>query len=279
VSRWRFALTARWAGYLALVVVFAIVSCSLGVWQFQRRAEAHAEVVRIETNYDAAPSPLAAVLPELDSFRQSQKWTQVSVTGSYLVDEQLLVRTRPLSGNPGFDVLTPLQLPNGSVFVVDRGWVPVGNAQDAPDHVPAAPSGEVTVIARLKAGEPALDGRSAPPGQIATIELNTIAAQLGTPTYTGAYGLMASENPAPAERPAALPKPPLDEGPHLSYAFQWFVFALLAFVGLGWALRQEYRLVNSEDPAEQERAQERQRRKDAKLPSDAEVEDSILDGR
>lgn len=277
MSRWRFALTARWAGYLSLVVVFAIVSCSLGVWQFQRRAEAHAEVVRIESNYDASPSSLTDLLPRLDSFKEPQKWSQVSVTGTYLTDEQLLVRTRPLSGNPGFEVLTPLQLPNGSVLVVDRGWVPVGNAQDAPDQVPAAPSGEVTVVARLKAGEPALDGRTAPAGQIATIELDQISALLDKPTYTGAYGLMASESPAPAERPTALPKPPLDEGPHLSYAFQWFVFALLAFVGLGWALRQEYRLVNSEDPAEQERAQERQRRKDAKLPSDAEVEDSILD--
>lgn len=277
MSRWRFAFTARWAGYLGLVVVFAIVSCSLGVWQFQRRAEAHAEVVRIESNYDAPPSPLSDLLPRLGSFAESQKWSQVSVTGIYLTDEQLLVRTRPLSGNPGFEVLTPLQLPNGAVFVVDRGWVPVGNAQDAPDRVPAAPSGEVTVVARLKAGEPALDGRTAPPGQIATIELDQIAALLDKPTYTGAYGLMASESPAPAERPTALLKPPLDEGPHLSYAFQWFVFALLAFVGLGWALRQEYRLVNSEDPAEQQRARERQRRKEAKLPSDAEVEDSILD--
>lgn len=279
MTRWRFAFTARWAGYLTLVVVFAIVSCSLGVWQFERRAEAHAEVVRIENNYNRAPSPLTDLLPELDSFRQSQKWSQAMMTGTYLTDEQLLVRTRPLSGNPGFEVLTPLQLPNGDVFVVDRGWVPVGSAQDSPDHVPAAPSGEVTVIVRLKAGEPELAGRTAPAGQIATIELDRIAALLDKPTYTGAYGLMASESPAPAERPTALPKPPLDEGPHLSYAFQWFVFALLAFVGLGWALRQEYRLVNSEDPAERERAQERQRRKDAKLPSDAEVEDSILDHR
>lgn len=279
MSRWRFALTARWAGYLSLVVVFAIVSCSLGIWQFERRAEAHAEVLRIEGNYDAPPSPLVDLLPRLDSFRQSQKWSQVAVTGTYLTGDELLVRTRPLSGNPGFEVLTPLLLKNGDVFVIDRGWVPVGSAQDAPDHVPAAPSGEVTVIARLKAGEPALAGRTAPRGQIATIELHRIAALLDRPTYTGAYGIVADENPAPAERPIALPKPPLDEGPHLSYAFQWFVFALLAFVGLGWALRQEYRLVNSEDPAERERARERQRRKDAKLPSDAEVEDSILDRR
>ena len=277
MTGWRFALSARWSGYLAVTVVFAIACCSLGFWQLARRAEAQAAVVKIDNNYDSTPMPLDSLLPSLDSFEESQEWSQVELKGNYLTDDQLLVRTRPLGGAPGFEVLTPLQLHNGNVFVVDRGWVPVGNAQDAPDFVPATPTGEVTVIARLKPGEPALAGRTAPPGQMATIQLSEIAEQLAAPTYTGAYGLMISENPAPSERPTELPKPPRDEGPHLSYAFQWFVFALLAFIGLGWALRQEYRLVNAENPAERERANERERRRSEKAPTDAEVEDSILD--
>ena len=36
--------------------------------------------------------------------------------------------------------------------------------------------------------------------------------------------------------PARLPLPPLDEGPHLSYAFQWFSFAAIALGGLGIVL-------------------------------------------
>ena len=95
--------------------------------------------------------------------------------------------------------------------------------------------------------------------------------------YTGAYGLMASEDPAPDTRPTAVVRPPADEGPHLSYAFQWFVFGVLAFLGLGWAVREEYRTVNSEDPEEQKRAEERARRRAAKPRSDSEVEDELLD--
>jgi len=34
-----------------------------------------------------------------------------------------------------------------------------------------------------------------------------------------------------AERVARLPTPALDEGPHLSYAFQWFAFAAIALIG------------------------------------------------
>ena len=276
---WKFAFSRRWAGYLVLTILFAAVCSGLGVWQLARRAEALAEIARVDANFDASPVPVVDALPTLESFDESQKWLPVSLDGTYLTDEELLVRNRPLDINPGFEVLTPLRLADGSVFVVDRGWLPTGENQDAPDAVPAAPSGPVTVVARLKAGEPSLAGRTAHGNQIATINLTDVAKRVGEPTYTGAYGLLLSEVPAPAERPVAVTRPVRDEGPHLSYAFQWFVFALLAFVGLGWAIRQEYRTVNADDPEERERSAERERRKAAKPRSDAEVEDELLDRR
>ncbi|MHA6668150.1 SURF1 family cytochrome oxidase biogenesis protein [Homoserinimonas sp. A447] len=278
-SGWGFALTPRWLGYLAIAVVFAIVCSMLGMWQFQRRAEARAAIDVVEANYDESPRPVHDVLPSLDAYEPSQQWTPVVLRGEYLVDEQLLARNRPFNGHPGFEVLTPLQLEDGTVFIVDRGWVSVGSRQDAPDTVPAPPAGEVTVVARLKAGEPTLPGRTAPAGsnQIATIHLDEVADRLQLPTYTAAYGLVSSENPAPAETPIATVKPEPDEGPHLSYALQWFVFALIGFIGLGWALREEYRVVNVADPLEQERAADRARRKSLKKPTDAETEDAILD--
>lgn len=281
MSGWRFAFTRRWVGYLALTVAVAIVCSLLGVWQFARRAEARAEIDRIDANYDAVPSALDDVLRKLDGFDKSQKWTPVLLEGRYLTGDQLLVRNRPFNGQPGFAVITPLQLEDGRVFIVDRGWVPTGDKQDAPDRVPSAPSGPVTVIARLKAGEPAIAGRStvAGSGQIQTINLPSIADLLDAPTFTGAYGMVVSESPAVAQMPVSAARPIRDEGPHLSYALQWYVFALLAFVALGWALRQEYRFVNADDPDEQERALERARTRAARAPSDSDVEDAILDRR
>jgi cytochrome oxidase assembly protein ShyY1 len=277
VTGWKFALSRRWAGYLAVAMLFAAACAGLGMWQVARRDEALAEIERVDENFDASPVPIAEALPSLDAYDESQKWLPVVMTGTYLADEELLVRNRPLNINPGFEVLTPLQLADGSVFVVDRGWLPTGQSQDAPDVVPAPPTGQVTVVARLKAGEPTLIGRSASGNQIATVHLPDIASRLGVPTYTGAYGLMASEDPAPAERPVAVTRPAEDEGPHLSYAFQWFVFGIMAFFGLGWAVRQEFRSVNADDPHEQERAAERARRKAARPQSDADVEDELLD--
>ena len=273
---WRFAFNRRWFGYLGIAILFAIGCVLLSNWQFDRRDEALVEVNRIEQNYDATPTPLAEALPALDTFDPDLKWTPVTMQGTYLVDEQLLVRNRPYSGQPGFEVLTPLLLKDGSVFIVDRGWVAPGAEQDLPDEVPAPPAGEVTVVAHLKAGEPSLAGRTAPAGQIPTIQLHEIDTLISQPMYTEAYGLLASESPAAAVRPAAAPKPEPDEGPHLSYAVQWIVFALFGFGGLAYALRQEYRLINADDPDQQRKAAIR-RAKAATKRTDADIEDELLD--
>lgn len=277
MNKWRFVLSSRWFGYLTLVIVFAIGCVFLSQWQFDRREEAATEVARVSENWEAAPRSLDEVMPELNEFDEDYKWMSVAVSGEYLVDEQLLVRGRPYGGQPGFEVLVPLQLDSGAIIIVDRGWVPSGNSQDAPDAVPAAPTGPVEVVIRLKPSEPTVFGRSAPEGQIATVHLPAIAEILGDSTYTGAYGLLATETPTVDVRPLAYPKPLLDEGAHLSYAFQWVAFGVLAFIGLGWAVRQEYRLVNEDDPVERERANKRRIKSQKRGPTDAEIEDALLD--
>ena len=278
MTGWRFVFSRRCAGYLALTILFAAVCSGLGVWQLARRDEALTELFKIDSNFDSQPIPVTEALPELTDFDESQKWMPVELTGSYLTDDEMLARNRPLNVNPGFEVLTPLLLTDGTIFIVNRGWLPTGQEQDAPDTVPAPPSGTVTVVARLKASEPDLPGRTASGDQVATINLTTIAERFDQPTYTGAYGLMDTESPtATDKRPTAVTKPIRDEGPHLSYAFQWFVFGLLAFIGLGWAVREEYRAVNADDPEERERADERARKRAAKPRNDAEIEDALLD--
>lgn len=276
MNGWRFAFSRTWLGYFALVIVFAIACSLLSIWQIARRDEARAEIGLVETNWSSPPRPLSEVLPSLDSWDAELKWLPVTLTGRYLVGDELLARGRPLDGKAGFEQLVPFQLTDGAVFIVDRGWIAAGNEQDEPDAVPPPPSGEVTVTARLKAGEPVIPGRSAPEGQVATINLPQIAELLDERTYIAAYGLLDSEDPAVA-RPVAVTKPVADEGPHLSYAFQWIVFGVLAFIGLGWAIRREYRLRNEDEPAEQERAEVRRRKAAAKGPTDAEIEDQILD--
>jgi cytochrome oxidase assembly protein ShyY1 len=256
----------RWGGYVALTVVFAVACGLLSWWQWSRRAEAVERVDRIEANYDAAPEELDELLPALDASADAAEWHPVTLRGEYLADEQLLVRNRPRNGLAGYEVLVPLLLDDGRVFVVDRGWVPAGDDLEAPGAVPAPPGGDVVVVARLRSGEPEIPGRSAPVGQLATVHLPSVAELVDAPVYSGAYGLVVDESPAAAEAPLPAFRPSLDEGSHLSYALQWIAFGLLAFVGLAWAVRRERKIAAGASPV---RRRER----------DAEIEDALLDAR
>lgn len=246
----RILLTRRWLGYLVLALVFAVACVLLGVWQFARLEEARVQIARIELNYDATPVSIDEVLSVSGDFDPENTWLSVRATGTYVEADQLLVRSRPLDGQVGFEVLTPLRLSNGVLFVVDRGWIPSGATTALPSEVPPPPQGVVEVIARLKPSEPALAGREAVDGTVATIELALIDDLLGGDVITGAYGLLDSEKPSVAPMPRAAMRPELDEGPHLSYALQWILFAIMGFVGLGLAVRNERRIRDGLKPAD-----------------------------
>lgn len=273
----RLLLSKRWLAYLLVTVLFGAACVGLGMWQFARREEARVEIERVLANYDATPVALRELVPSLPFYNEANKWRPVVATGTYLADQQFLVRSRPRDQQPGYEVLSPLQLANGDVFVVDRGWLPAGNSADQAPSVPAPPVGVVTVVSRLKAGEPNIPGRTYSNGQLATIELPLVASLVNKPTYTGSYGLLASETPSPAGA-APLPAlpPQLDEGNHLSYAFQWLTFAILGFVGLGWAIRNEWRIRNADRPEQQAKEAQRARKRAHKKTAE-ELEDEQLE--
>lgn len=238
MSEWSFLRSPRWAGYLALVVVFAVACCALGTWQLNRRAEALTEVARIDANYDADAIPVAEALPDPAGFDPDQRWRVVALSGEFLADEEVVVRNRPFNGSSGFEVVTPFRLDDGTVFMVNRGWI-AQNSEGRPSEYAPPPAGRVEVEARLKAGEGRISGRTSTGNEFATIDLDELAERVGEPSYTGAYGLLVQRGADADEPPLAAARPARDEGPHLSYALQWFVFALLGFAGLAWAANQE----------------------------------------
>jgi cytochrome oxidase assembly protein ShyY1 len=69
-----------------------------------------------------------------------------------------------------------------------------------------------------------LEGRT-----VDRVDLGAIGARL--PYRLGdAYLLLREQRPS-ADPPVPAPPPELTDGPHLSYAFQWFAFAAVALVG------------------------------------------------
>jgi len=264
----------RWGVYVLVAIGFAIACAFLSNWQFERNESRSEQIALIEQNYDADPAPLADLIGDDGALEPGDQWHPVMLQGEYLADQQLLVRNRPHGGTSAFEVLVPFRNADGRVFIVDRGWVPPGDG-DAPDAVSAPPKGEVTVIARLRQSEqvPA-SGRGAPEGQVPTINLPTIADLIEGDVITGAYGQLVSEDPAADAALGGFDSPTDDPGPHLSYAIQWILFALMGFVFIGYIIRTEI-VKHREDQEDAPAPARKTRRRDR----DADVEDELLDAR
>lgn len=268
--------------YVAVAIAFAIVCAVLSNWQFSRNEE-RAEANRlISENYDAAPVPLSELIAGTDDFDPDDEWRPVSLTGRYLADDRLLARNRAQGGTSAYEVIVPFLLDDGRVIAIDRGWVPPAYSGGA-EEIPASPQGETTVVARLRPSEPLpSSGRGAPDGQLPTIHAPSIAAQTGGETITTVYAIMVSEDPAPSEAPQSLAPPEEDPGPHLSYAIQWILFAVMGFAFIGYMIRTEIRAGREDEQDDDEDddigAPTPPRRRRAKRRDlDAEAEDAILD--
>lgn len=268
VTPFRLAFTRRWLGILAMTVAFAVACVALGQWQFARRAEAQAAIAVLNANYDRTPAPVNEVLGSVLNADASLKWTPVALSGRYLADRVVYVRTRIGAGGIGFEQLVPFLDNSGNVLVVNRGWVAADAANATPVNPPAIPKVDLDVVARLMPTERTIPGRDAPAGQIATIHVPSIASRINNPTFEAWYGRVDSESPATLPA-TAWDKPVLDEGPHLSYALQWYVFAAMGFIGYGWALGKEAR-----GPVEQTRSKRRTERE-----KDEDFEDAAVDAR
>jgi len=230
-----------WARLGVAVVLLAVAFFFLGRWQLGRHEAKVARNDVVEANYSGTPVALDAVLATpASALPADRQWTRVRLQGRYEPGGQTLIRNRPLDGNFGFEVVVPLRLASGAAVLVDRGWVPAGEKVVEPDAVPAPPQGPVTVVVRVRPGEPPLE-RTPPPGQELRLDLGRLALRAGGTVYRGAYGVLATEQPAPAVAPAPLPEPDLDLGPHLAYAVQWWIGDVAAFGLLGYYALKEAR--------------------------------------
>ncbi|MDT0157353.1 SURF1 family protein [Microbacterium sp. ARD32] len=261
----------RWSGYLLVAILFAIACAYLSHWQFDRNEQKAAQIALVERNYDATPVLLDEVVDADGELDAEAEWHPVQLHGEYLADQQLYARNRPHGGTSAFEVLVPFRQDDGRVLLVDRGWVPP-RENSTPATTPAPPSGEVTVVVRMRPGErlPA-SGRSAPEGQVPTINLPTIAERVNPDLITGGYGQLVSEDPAPETGLGAFEAPTEDPGPHLSYAIQWILFAVMGFAFIFYAIRTE--IVKAKEDAGERVPRPPRRRRDR----DADDEDALLD--
>ena len=293
-QRYDFLFSGKWIGAFLLTCLFAVVTYFLGQWQMDRHEHRQAQINKIDTVYDAAPRKDPEALALFTDYQDKDEWTPVQLTGTYQVADAKIVRNRTRGGYPGYETTVPFTTTSGTTIIVSRGWLPIGNAvHGQPDDIPlpvdtAAQGRTSTIVVRAKAGEPIID-REAPDGQLATINLAQYQNQIGYPVAQAGYGQLVSEDPEAESMPEPLLRPSTDDGPHLSYSWQWYLFGILGFIGFGYAARrtafaaEQAELQYGAEETHRHAAwrpdvKKKKRRRDGSL-SDEEAEDLIIDGR
>jgi cytochrome oxidase assembly protein ShyY1 len=249
VDVYRFLLTPRWLGILALTVAASVVMVLLGTWQLHRYQERAATNERIDAAAARPPVPVDEVLPPGPARAGgagpapagTAAWTRVTVTGRYDPARTVLVRNRTVDSRVGYEVLTPLLLGDGSAVLVDRGWIPPApGAATAVPQVPATPGGQVTVVGRVHLSEARPDAVLRRDGRLETrrISVPRIAGELPYPVR-GAYLLVDTQTPAADPAFAPIPIRHENDWQNAGYVVQWWIFAGMALFGYGWLARRE----------------------------------------
>jgi len=114
IGKRRFAPSWWWT---LLTIAVCVLFVRLGNWQWDRGAHVQAEWDAF-TRGTNVPMPLGA-----RSLGSLPRYGHISVTGTWDAAHQFLIDNRSHDGEAGYEVLTPLQLPDGRVLLVDRGWV------------------------------------------------------------------------------------------------------------------------------------------------------------
>ncbi len=127
-----------------------IILCGLGFWQLQRLAEKAALITTIAARVGRPPLPLVEALRSVADEAELE-YQPVVVSGRFLNDRELhLVAT--LDGQPGWHIYAPLQIDNGPLVLVNRGYVP-GNLVDPSSRLQTLATGRQTVTGLLRLSE------------------------------------------------------------------------------------------------------------------------------
>lgn len=218
---------------LAVIAVVVFATCvTCGFWQLSRLAAKRALNAERRAVLAAEPEPLAADAAGI----AAQAGRKVVAFGEYDTTRHVLLSARFHDADLGVQLLTPLRLPGGPALLVDRGWTRAEDGQHAAPDAFAEPGPRRVVgyLARVPArpGMPPwrrLEG--AAPELWSTHELDSASVLTHVPgVQANVLLVMLPGSAAPAGLAREGP-PEWDENVHLSYAVQWFSFAIVTLVG------------------------------------------------
>ena len=232
--------TPKWWLAHILIALIAVGFVLLGLWQLDRHEGRLAANQTARETMDMPPVPIQdlSCAPA-----EGCEYRRVTITGTFLPEQEVLIRSQTHLGTAGFHVVTPFEyeVEPGRGVLVNRGWVPLG-LEPPPIDEAAPPSGVVTIVGwvRLSQERP-IGGASDPEGHatvFSRVNVERIQEQVDI-TLDPIHVVAAGEG---GVLPEVVRAPDFDDtGPHLGYAIQWFGFALVGVVGYLFLIRRAQR--------------------------------------
>jgi surfeit locus 1 family protein len=217
---------------------FAVIAARLGVWQLHRRQQRR-----------AANAIMLALRnkPELDVEARGDQplaHRRVWARGTYDRTHEVAVRGQVYREVPGVVLITPLRLADrgDTAVLVERGFVPAPDAVTLPPDAAGLDEPGVQIVRGVALQLTAAADSGGPLGHDGRTtwrrpDLAALRARLPYPILD----VLIRQTPDSAlpRMPRRREAPALDEGPHLSYAIQWFAFSVIAVVfgGIFWKKR------------------------------------------
>ena len=208
---------------------------ALSNWQWNRLEARQLVNVQIQEQIDKEPAQIAELIISTETSKtvaEDAQWRTIGMTGVWLQDKQVLVRKKSLESDLGLWVVTPLQLSDGTVVMINRGWTAAANSAVDSPVVASVPTGTIEVLGRLRVTlertKPA--PTDLPAGQVDRIVPTEI---IDSPdTLSNAYLEMTASRPdSLSSEIRTLPAPEVTEGAHRSYAVQWIFFEIMTVIG------------------------------------------------
>lgn len=216
-------------------ISFAAIAIALGFWQLRRLS------ARRQTNAVLASRRIAPRV-ELDSLPRdtaSAHFRRVHLRGVYDHAQEIVLTLRGRNGSPGINILTPLLRANKDTAVlVNRGWIysPDGMTADTRPWHEADTLNGAGFVETFPTKGPFAPPNPARPRSFR--RLNRAELQKSFPYPIANYYVVLTDSAQSSNVPPRVEPAPLDEGPHMLYAIQWFSFAVISSVGLVIFLRR-----------------------------------------
>ncbi len=237
---YRFALRPSWILSHVLVLLLIVVFVKLGFWQLNRFDEKQATNELVEQRVGEQTVPIEEVSDPTAGTEVGDdlRFRPVTATGEYVVGDTVLVRGRSREGSPGFWVLTPLDQGDGGAVVVNRGWVPFLERTDGTDVDWSTPTGTVDIEGLVDKSSSGAQAAGDAQVTVRRADLDWYREQVAYELQPVLIQLLDQDPEQSGDLPTPLEVPELDEGSHLGYAVQWFIFAVIAIAGYPVILRR-----------------------------------------